>query len=329
MKILIDSVYVNDGGGKILLDLLIDRIIKDKKDVDFLFDNRYENKLVKSKLTYFNNFLKRYYFYFNNNKYDVIFTFGNLPPLVKGEKNITYFHQPLFINDNSSFTTKTKILTYFKKKYIQLYSKNTDIWIVQTQNVKVKLKKTFKIKTNILKHPFYKEFQFKKIDKKNSFLYPSKAYPHKNHEILINGFCDYYDVNNSGELIITVENEDLKISRLISTKIKLGYPIKNLGFVNQEELKREYLKAKFVIFPSENESFGLGLIEAVMMKCKVIAPELEYVKDVINPSITIKELTTEGIASALTETSKENIKDSALLVRNDLDQILKLIYNIN
>ena len=51
MKILIDSVYVNDGGGKILLDLLIDRIIKDKKEVDFLFDNRYENKLVKSKLT--------------------------------------------------------------------------------------------------------------------------------------------------------------------------------------------------------------------------------------------------------------------------------------
>ena len=40
MKILIDSVYVNEGGGKILLDLLISRIIKDKKDVTFLFDNR-------------------------------------------------------------------------------------------------------------------------------------------------------------------------------------------------------------------------------------------------------------------------------------------------
>lgn len=326
MKILIDSVYVNDGGGKILLDLLIERIIKDKKEVDFLFDNRYENKLVKSKLPFFNNFFKRYYFYFNNNKYDVIFTFGNLPPLVRGKKNITYFHQPLFVNDNSSSTIKTKILTYFKKKYIQFYSKNTDIWVVQTENIKSKLQKTFKINASILKHPFYRELQFEKLDKKNSFLYPSKAYPHKNHEILINGFCDFYDISKNGELIITVESENLKISSLIAAKKKLGYPIKNIGFVNQEQLRREYLKAKFVIFPSENESFGLGLIEAVMMKCKLIAPELEYVKDIVNPSITIKSLTIEGITTALIEASKGNIKDSGLLAKNDLNQILKLIY---
>ena len=81
-----------------------------------------------------------------------------------------------------------------------------------------------------------------------------------------------------------------------------------------------------MIFPSENESFGLGLIEAVMMKCKLIAPELEYVKDVVNPSVTIKPLTIEGITTALIEASKGNIKDSCLLAKNDLNQILKLIY---
>jgi hypothetical protein len=326
MKVLIDSVYVNNGGGRILLDLLIQNITSKKIKADYLFDNRYTSNYTKSKLSYFNNFLKRYLFYFfNQSKYDIIFTFGNLPPLIKGKKNITYFHQPLFINSNSSNNLKTRFLIYLKKKYIKFYLRNTDIWIVQTQNVKFKLQKTFNIKSEILVHPFYNELIFEKFTKKDAFLYPSKAYPHKNHKILIEGFCKYYNVYNKGELIVTVGNENDKILDLIKSKIKLGYPIKNIGFVNQEELREQYLKAKFVIFPSENESFGLGLIEAVLMKCKVIAPDLDYVKDVISSSIKIKNLTEKGIFESLSEANTNYTKDSELLAKNDINKIIKLL----
>ena len=41
----------------------------------------------------------------------------------------------------------------------------------------------------------------------------------------------------------------------------------------------------FLIYPSLNESLGMPLVEAVLSKCKVIASDLNYVDQVIIPSL--------------------------------------------
>ena len=44
--ILLDALYVNNGGGKVLLDYLIKKIVTKKLDFYFLLDNRIKEKYV-------------------------------------------------------------------------------------------------------------------------------------------------------------------------------------------------------------------------------------------------------------------------------------------
>ena len=56
---------------------------------------------------------------------------------------------------------------------------------------------------------------------------------------------------------------------------------------------------KALIFPSKFESFGMPLIEAKKLNLKVIAPELDYVRDVIVPDFTFDVNSSISIARAI------------------------------
>ena len=103
--ILIDAVYINQGGGKVLLDLLIDAVIKRKINVHFLLDERVKKDyfFFDKNVTFINSsLLKKFYFYFKNkNKFSSVFTFGNFPPPIKLKCTVySYFQNLLLIESN-------------------------------------------------------------------------------------------------------------------------------------------------------------------------------------------------------------------------------------
>ena len=114
--ILLDAVYINNGGGLVLLKYLVDYLESEFQDVFYLFDKRtevYFKYIPVSRKEYISNSLiERHFFYqMNKIKFDQVLCFGNLPPTIRlDSKVLVYFHQLLFLNLPTDFSLKNKFI---------------------------------------------------------------------------------------------------------------------------------------------------------------------------------------------------------------------------
>lgn len=332
--ILIDSIYINDSGGKILLDYLIVMLEKKEIKVHYLLDSRVIHnhpEIINNKVTYLESgVLKRYAFYKENrDAFSKVLCFGNLPPFLKLNAEVfTYFHQSLFLKVSKEFSFAQKMQFRLKSRVLTSIKNNTDYWLVQSKIMKDGLELKYNLSSEKVKIlPFYppleKDINFVRI--KHTFLYVSGGYPHKNHIRLIDAFCRFYDTYHFGELILTVSSDFVSIISLINQKINNGYPITNLGFVKRDELYEVYRKAEFFIFPSLTESFGLGLIEAIECGCKVIGADLPYTYEVCEPSIVFNPLYEESFIEAFKNSLNEDVKISIPRIKNNINKLINIL----
>lgn len=156
--ILIDAVYITTGGGKVLLDLLVEKIEKDEstKKIYLLIDirNKYlykERKHNKIKVCFLKNSeLSRLLFYLRHkNLFSKVICFANIPPPIRLKCKVSTFFQNVLLLDNnlwSNFSLKIKFLFYLKRLLIISRKNKCDDWIVQTNHVDKLLRKTLKNK---------------------------------------------------------------------------------------------------------------------------------------------------------------------------------------
>ena len=337
--LLIDAIYINTGGGKILLDYLIEELEKTDKQIFYLLDKRIEKGkyIIKpsNSILYLNSgFFDRINFYKKNkDKFSKVFCFGNIPPPIRlNTKVFTYFHGAAYIFlSKNDFSLKNRLLFFLKRKILSLWKNNTDKWIVQSLYVQQKMiEKYGENKNKIEIIPFFKSIKKKKdinnLDKiSNSFLYVSNAYCNKNHIRLIEAFCNFYDKYKIGKLTLTVSEKFNEIKKLIDSKIQQEYPIENLGYVSQDVLIKSYIQSEFVIFPSTSESFGLGLIEGIEFECKIISADLPYTYAVCEPSIVFNPLSIESIEKSFDLAIHNNVKNSILKTKNSISELISLL----
>lgn len=333
--ILIDALYINNGGGKILLEYLIETIEKSNINAFYLLDERVQNKhntISHDNLVYVKGgLLERNKFYLDNRvRFSKVLCFGNLPPTIKLNVEVyTYFHQPMYLSVPNGFSLIERIKFNLKIAILKITAQNTNYWLVQSDLIKEKLHKKFLFKPeNIKVLPFYPQFSSLDQDvirKGHTYFYVSNANPHKNHTRLIDVFCNFYDKHKKGELILTVCNDFPEILVLIEQKQKKEYPIKNIGFVGRTALQKEYLSSEFLIFPSLAESFGLGLIEAIECGCKVIGADLAYTYEVCEPSIVFNPLDDESIFEAFESSLNGNVKKSIPKIRNNINELINIL----
>ena len=332
--LLIDALYINNGGGKILLDYLISSLEEPKIDVFYLLDERIRNKHPKinsNEVVYLKaNFLKRKKFYIENkSRFSRILCFANLPPNIRLKAEVfTYFHQLIYLNIPKEFSLMDQIKFKLKIVILKLITQNTNYWIVQSNLIKEKLSQKFSIVDNSIKTlPFYPQFEIinNPVREKLSYIYVSNANPHKNHLKLIQVFCSFYDKYKKGKLVLTVNCDYLEILELIELKKKMGYPIINIGFVGRKELQKAYLSSEFLIFPSLAESFGLGLIEAIECGCKVIGADMPYIYEVCEPSIIFNPTDNESFFEAFEKSLNDNVKISIPKIRNNINELINIL----
>lgn len=334
--LLVDSVFINNGGGLVLLRHLVDYLESEFQDIFYLLDRRteiYFKHIPISRKKYISNSLiERHFFYKKNKiKFDQVLCFGNLPPTIRLNAEVfVYFHQKIFLEMPENFSIKDKLIILFKRNILNFIKSNTDYWLVQSNTMKIELAKKYfnGLDEKIVKLPFYPKLEFSKLSVARiagSFLYVSNSSLHKNHYKLIESFCLAYDEIKKGSLTITVPISDVNLCGLIKEKINLGYPIINVGFIEREKLAELYLSHEYLIFPSLAESFGLGLAEAIDGGCKIIASDLSYTYEVCEPSLVFDPISIDSMQTAIITAVQDELPYAKKLIENDISKIMQLL----
>lgn len=331
MKI-VDGTYLNRGGSKILIQELIDRL-GDNAEVFFLLDKRITpSKYPKSYSIISPSERARLKFYKEHkSRCTRVLCMGNVPPPIKLScPVVTYFHNRLLLEPSKSGAGfATKFLLHLKLAYIRLKKNNTTAFAVQTQGLGKALQNALKCKkTPICIWPFWPAITgigpSRLATAENTFGYVSLPYPHKNHIALINAWNLLAQKDIRPELHLTVPPDWPNVLSAIEQANASGARIFNHGFCNPADI---YSICTWQIYPSSSESFGLGLIESVEAGCKVLAPELEYVREVIEPSMTWQGKTCNEIAKAVEEALKRNTGNSTIHITNEIHSVISFILN--
>lgn len=331
--VLIDALHINNDGGKVLLDYLIEKLEQTDIELYYLLDDRIINnhpaiqpkhqvKYVKAGL------LNRYLFYLKHqHQFKKILCFGNIPPVISVKAEVyTYFHQLQFLNVPAELNWKSRAKFNLKINVLKQFVGHTNFWLVQSKEVKAALVKQFtKIKADTVKiEPFYPPLGGLDVPirKKNTFLYVSSGTPHKNHLNLLAAFCSFYDTHQTGELHLTISEQYTSISTLIAQAIAKNYPIVNHGFVARQALTAIYRSAEFAIYPSLTESFGMGLIEAIENGCKIIGADRPYLYAVCEPSLIFDPLSVDDMAKVMGRAVNEEVVESKQLVFDEIGTLI-------
>ncbi|MFZ4067817.1 MAG: glycosyltransferase [Phenylobacterium sp.] len=132
-------------------------------------------------------------------------------------------------------------------------------------------------------------------------LYVGSGEPHKNHRQLIGAWCLLAQEGLFPALWLTLDdhaNADL-CAWIAKKKQDFRLNLRNLGGQSHEQINQLYTQVQALIFPSTFESFGLPLIEARQAGLAVLASELDFVRDVLDPEQVFDPQSPVSIARAV------------------------------
>ncbi len=234
-----------------------------------------------------------------------IFCFGNLPPLFSRSRNVVVFlHNALFFEASllSRFPLKTRLRLTVESLLFRLGFSSASKFLVQTPHMKRRLSEMLVQSEKIVIAPFADICEDNKtISSKSSFICVSSGDAHKNIENLILAWEILSQQNLYPPLILTISSTEYPgLVRWINLKIlERGLNVKNLETLTHGDIFKIYKLGSALIFPSLIESLGLPLIEAREANVDIIAPELDYVRDVVSPVETFDPLSPISISRAV------------------------------
>lgn len=325
---------IKNGGGKELLEYLLEHLHERYQDiyVTVYLDNSMQHikQTEKIKLIFLKTSIEKIRLF--SKKIDNSLYFGNLPPLRKAKNSIVYFHNSyLLISLDELMHTSLKFcMKYLSQQlYIKYFIKNVDSVACQSNLIKEAFFKKYKY-GNIELLPFFRLCN--KIEnisnvKQYNFCYVSLAHPHKNHKLLFDAMEILSKKGILTSLVVTIEDNKVELLEQIE-KINVQGVVKinNVGVISKENVCQLYKRSRCLIFPSTKETFGLGLIEAAYMGIDVVAADLPYVYEVIEPSMVFNPNDAKMCAKIMESYMKKNIKKTFPLVKNKVDTLIQKLY---
>jgi glycosyltransferase involved in cell wall biosynthesis len=303
-RLFIHAPNVHQGGGKSLLIAIVNslpnsirgflcldsRLIVTSEDHDNVLINRVTPSILK-------RFLAEKWLADNVVCGDVVLCFGNLPPLFRLDGRVVVYVQNRYLVDDiklDGFSIKTKLRFIVERAWLFGLISNVNEFIVQTPSMKKILDKKIKNKIQVRVMPFVdncfgyvRDFNKSKVIKGNrvNFLYVASGEPHKNHKVLIEAWILLAKEGFYPSLQLTLDKENFaELSSWIDLQATTyDLQVKNKGNLTHSKLKVVYKQVSALIYPSLAESLGLPLIEARQAGLPVLASELDYVRDVLDP----------------------------------------------
>jgi glycosyltransferase involved in cell wall biosynthesis len=318
MKLIVHATNIHTGGGAVLLNELITNM-PSKNELLVFLDQRFvlpdslsKNIDIVSVAPTVTGRLKAEYMLLQaSNENTKVICFGNLPPLFKLKSSVILFLQNRHLVDDqylNKFPIKTRIKIFIEKLWFKFRASNINIYMVQTQSMRAALENIEWAKdSQIMLAPFISfknDFQTlgNNACEKYDFLYVASGQPHKNHVNLILAWCILAEMKQFPSLCLTIDGRLYPDLLLFINKKKneFGLRIENASFVPYQSISRLYSKANALIYPSLSESFGMPLLEAQKLNIPILASELDFVRDNVEPAQTFNPSSPVSIARAVT-----------------------------
>ncbi|MDP3192348.1 glycosyltransferase [Rhodoferax sp.] len=244
---------------------------------------------------------------------DTILCFGNLPPLFGLRGHVLVFLQNRYLVDDvklDGFPLKTRLRLWIERLWLSGRMENASEFIVQTPSMKRLLEARTNGKISVCVLPFMANYveHVRKMpplgiqkEKKSILLYVASGEPHKNHRQLIEAWCLLAKDGLFPRLTLTLDRANFAgLCDWMGKKIEqYSLDVENVGNVPHAHVMQLYDRAAALIYPSTFESFGLPLIEAMQAGLPVLASELDYVRDVLDPDQTFNPESAVSIARAV------------------------------
>lgn len=241
----------------------------------------------------------------------IVLCFGNLPPLYALDSRVFLFVQNRYLCEPiplSGFPWKTRARLIAERVILRGLAHHANAVVVQTPSMKTCVHSALGVEAVLA--PFFEggstfaQVQVRHVPgiaPAKKFLYVASGEPHKNHEILLEAWRLLAAEGVAAELHLTLAEEEFDALRARRDFSASGYEVTiiNHGGIEHEKLRTLYREVDALIYPSTVESLGLPLIEARLAGLPVIAPELDYVRDVVVPEQTFDPGSAVSIARAV------------------------------
>ena len=333
--VLIDSLYINNSGGLQLLEYLVSEL--QRKGVDFYlladmrcsgkFDNCKHVRYMKASLWNRKKFYKM-----EVGRLGSVLCFGNIPPPIKLDVPVyTYFHNINLLTLAEAQSPVVWVKSWLKREVFKHLKKNTDYWLVQTSNTAAELVKNLKESLGKVKlMPFYElPNNVAEIAEKphgDDYVFVAIHAPGKGHEELIEAWRILHSKGIDKTLHLTIQTDSPFVEKIKEAQ-KDGIRVVNHGVIPFKEVFDLYKQSKAIIYPSHNESLGLGIIEAINAGCDVIGSNLPFLYAICKPSEVFDPYSVRSIVDAVVQYEKGRSIKSEVLIKNHINEMIGLISN--
>lgn len=308
---------VHTGGGAVLLQSLLDSW-PDRSSLQVYLDQRARAHLkipsgakaiwVRPRVT--SRFTAELRLFGACQRGDTVFCFHGLPPLLPNPGRVVVLLQNrilLGVHSLAGFSLWTTLRLAFERKVGWLFRRRVAEYVVQTSGMARDLVAWYgehQPLPKITVFPFVSEVSQRVTAGIEGiqwdFIYVAYGEVHKNHLRLLEAWKLLAQQGIRPRLGLTLRRDDVALLHAVERlREQCGAEIYNLGELSHERIFALYRQSRALIFPSLVESFGLPLVEARQTGLPILAPELDYVRDVCDPVQTFDPKSAVSIARSV------------------------------
>lgn len=319
-RLFIHAINVHQGGGGALLTAIL-KSLPDGRKVILSLDSRmplpdsmpHGVEVRRVRPLVMHRFIAERWLARSVGLNDIVLCLGNLPPLFRLQGQVAVFLQNRYLIDDvdlRGFSLKVGLRLKMERLWLSNRLLLANEFIVQTATMKrlLDIKTEERVPSRVL--PFMEVpsgyarcLQLSNHGRKSDFdfVYVASGEPHKNHQRLLEAWCLLAGDGLFPSLCLTVADSRFEglCRELKLIRQRHGVKIENLGELSRLDALAIYKRAGALIYPSTFESFGLPLIEARQAGIPVLAAELDYVRDVLDPEQTFDPDSAISIARAV------------------------------
>ena len=217
--------------------------------------------------------------------YDYVITGGFCFAKSKKTNQFIIVHDLMMFTEPNCYTLKQRL---FARIEASSY-KNAHKIIAVSQTTKQTLHDLFLIDfSKIIVCPNITNFYIQNIPE-DYFLFIGDMRKNKNLDSLIKGFSIYLSKYNGLEKLVIAGNKKFEYLNLVNLVKMLGLEKKVVftGYVSEEEKVKLYEHACGLAFVSDNEGFGIPLLEAGVNKIPSICSDIPVFHEVLNEKLAI------------------------------------------
>lgn len=217
--------------------------------------------------------------------YDVVIIGGSCFRHSKKTKQYNIVHDLMSFTEPQNYKMRQRL----RNKIAVGSYKNADKLIAVSQSTKQALHDLLKIDFNkIVVIPNITEFYIERKAQKD-FLFIGDMRRTKNLALLISGFAEYIKADGGEENLIIAGSKKYEYPVLQALVKAYGIADRVLfpGYVTDEQKRNYFSQAKAFIFLSDNEGFGIPLLEAAVNGIPVLCSDIPVFHEVLNEDFAV------------------------------------------